>query len=214
MQFHAAQVVVIRLPTTLSRTQDRLGAAAPASTSPASHMSALHPFNWMRVIKRLTHDGTAKRETLFNYPTVPVGGRCRRLHVPCLPPVRAASLERATCWEAQPKWPPRYAPQPQDRLAAAAAASTSPASRMSALHPYNWLRGRALRPGGEVARRFLAPRPIVLQVGGARSSLRRGMGVYWLSAIWRISVVVAVRALFGVTKYAWGYWVMGADWYR
>ncbi len=62
---------------------------------------------------------------------------------------------------------------------------------MSALHPYNWLRGRALRPGGEVARRFLAPRPIVLQVGGARSKndaphIHGGMrkGVVYIGKCW------------------------------
>lgn len=37
---------------------------------------------------------------------------------------------------------------------------------MARLAPYNWLRSRALMPGSELARRFFAARPTVLQLGG------------------------------------------------
>ncbi|KXZ48428.1 hypothetical protein GPECTOR_28g836 [Gonium pectorale] len=55
----------------------------------------------------------------------------------------------------------------QERREAAMAASTSTSAwHMARARPYNWLRSRALAPGGEIARRFFAARPTVLQVGG------------------------------------------------
>ncbi|GIL76528.1 hypothetical protein Vretimale_6035 [Volvox reticuliferus] len=56
-------------------------------------------------------------------------------------------------------------PLQERREAAAQASSTSATSQMSRLRPYNWLRSRALQPGGEIARRFFAARSTVLQVG-------------------------------------------------
>ncbi|GFR50481.1 hypothetical protein Agub_g12741 [Astrephomene gubernaculifera] len=55
----------------------------------------------------------------------------------------------------------------QERRDAALLASSSshPAAHMARMAPYNWLRTRALQPGGELARRFFAARPTVLQVG-------------------------------------------------
>ncbi|KAG2437910.1 hypothetical protein HXX76_005526 [Chlamydomonas incerta] len=60
------------------------------------------------------------------------------------------------------------APDPlQERRDAAARASSSPhTASMARLAPYNWLRSRALMPGSELARRFFAARPTVLQLGG------------------------------------------------
>ncbi|GLC43649.1 hypothetical protein PLESTB_000404400 [Pleodorina starrii] len=56
-------------------------------------------------------------------------------------------------------------PLEERRAAAAAASSSLSALQMARLRPYNWLRSRALQPGGEIARRFFAARSTVLQVG-------------------------------------------------
>ncbi|PNH05029.1 hypothetical protein TSOC_008764 [Tetrabaena socialis] len=56
-------------------------------------------------------------------------------------------------------------PLQERREAAAAATSSTSALYMAQQQPYNWLRSRVYQPGSEIARRFFAARPTVLQVG-------------------------------------------------